>query len=484
MATLHRMPVALTNPESHNVWIYARVSADKRKGRSVRQQTEACREWCARDRLPIGNELKDNDVSASRFAKGQRDDWELLKDGIRHKKMTIVMYWEASRATRDLMAYSELRDLCVRNDVYLAYGGKVYDMDDDDDRYITGLDILNSEKEAAQTSKRVKRDMSSSALAGKPTGRIPYGYARSYDPQTGESIQSPDPVKAELIKEAAARFLSGESTRAIAQDWNRRGIPAPHASSQFGWRLEQVKRILVNPAVNAQRVHQGEIIGRAVWEPILDDVTYAKVLARFADPSRKTTRARETAKLLTGVARCSVCGGPVGYAPQKGVDRKVRNTYRCRYNNCTTRDMNQLETYVTATLFEWIHERGIADQVESDDAAINANRERIIKLRTKLDDITAEFTNPDSDMSASRFATIERDLRAQIHECERAIRTTNVPTAALDLAMSDEPERLWDELTVEQRREIIRSLFDVTIHPIKVRGGRKFDPSCVTIARR
>lgn len=483
------MPVHIVTPETHSVWVYARLSDDKNNGRSIKQQVEASTDWCQRERLPITNVLRDNDRSASRYAKRKREDWELLKDGIRHGKMTIVMYWEASRATRDLMAYSELRDLCVQNGVYLAYDGNVYDMNDADDRFKTGLDILLSEKESEQTRVRVKRNVDSGAVEGRPSGRIPFGYARSYDERTKEPRQFPDPVKAELIKEAARRFLAGESTRAIAEDWNRRKVPTPYQGNgtdgtpaAYGWRLEQIKRILVNPAVNGKRVHQGKVIGEGQWDAILDDVTYVKVLARFADPSRKTTRARQSAKLLTGVARCGVCGGPIGYAPQKGAGRKVRNTYRCRYNNCTTRDMKQLDRYVTWALFERIAQGDIYDESEQESESVTATREHIAALRSQLDDAIKEFN--ELNISATTLGRVEGTLTEQMRQAERTLRVSNLPTVAVDLSIADDPATLWETFTVEQRRDIIKGTFEIIVHPIKARGARTFDPTCVTINRR
>jgi len=488
-ATLRRMTATMTRPLV--AWIYARVSDDKtRKGRSVDQQTDECTEWCDDEGWTIGRVITDNDRSASRYAKRAREGWEEVKQGIRDGVPDIVVMWEASRAQRDLAVYAEVRELCAANNVLLGYSGTVYDMRKASDRRQTGQDALDAEHESAKTSERVKRDVRRMVREGKPSGRIPYGYTRKYDEDTRELIgQVPVEPQASIIREAAARWLAGESTRSIAQDFNRRDIPTPYQPrdedkhpSKVGWRLEQVRRIITNPAVNGQKVHHGKVVRRGTWEPILDDQTFARVVARFDDPARKTTRQRETTRLLSGVARCGVCGGPVSYAPQKGKGRKVRNTYRCRYGNHVTRDMRNLENYVQLTIIDWARTGGIELEDTSSDVA--ATFDRIKSLRAEIEEAVSLYES--GGLSVATLGRIEASKLADIRQAERSIRTVSLPSVAFGMFDADDPETYWfsDALTTEQRREILRAMMDVVIHPIRTKGRRAFESETVDVIRK
>lgn len=468
--------------------IYTRVSHDPNgRGRSVEEQRAECEAFCEREGWEIVDVLADNDRSASRYAKGGRPAWEQVKQAIAGGTVDVLVTWEASRAGRDLAAYTELRDLCAQHRVSWAYSGTVYDLDERADRFRTGLDALVAEDESARTSERIRRATRAAARAGRPHGRRLYGYRRIYDPHTAELIgQEPDPDEAPIIREAARRFLAGESARSIANDYNARGVPTPHSGR---WDLTRIRRILTNPSYNAKRTHKGQIVGPADWPPILDDDTFSTLAARFADPSRRTTRRSPKVRLLSGVARCGVCGAPMRYAKQGGYEdrttgrrRTERLTYSCSGDNhCTARDLRQLEAYVTAVVLERLARPDARDTIAGahpDPAAEEAMREAV-ELRARLGDATEQFTA--GALTAATLARIESSLLPQIQDAERRARVAGLPTVAADVAIADDPAAVWDGLADEQQREVIRALLEVVVLPVKVRGRKAFDPECVRI---
>lgn len=126
-----------------------------------------------------------------------------------------------------------------------SYSGRTYDLSRLDDRLSTGLDALLAERESDLTRERILRSVRANAAEGRPHGKRPYGYARKYDATTGELLrQIIREDQAAVIREAARRFLAGESTYAIASNFNIRGISAPSGGK---WVLGQVKRMISNP---------------------------------------------------------------------------------------------------------------------------------------------------------------------------------------------------------------------------------------------
>lgn len=478
------MPVStrnVTKSENLRAVVYCRVSHDPTgRGRSVDEQRAECEATAAREGWEVVDILVDNDVSASRYGRRARPGWEKVRSLIAAGAVDVLVTWEASRAERDLGAYNALRDLCAEHHVRWHYGGTTLDLEESGDRFRSGLDALVAEKEAADTSDRIRRSTRAAAVAGQPHGRILYGYRRRYDPTTRELLaQEIDPETAEVVRECARKFLAGESSRSIANDLNARGIPTPTGRGQ--WSLRQIRRMLTTPAYAARRVHQGQVVGPANWPAILDPNEFDTITAKFDDPSRYSVRRSPTVRLLSGVARCGVCAAPMRYAKQGGRTRPHRLTYSCSGKHCTARDLEHLENYVVAVVLARLARPDVAEQMTTDRTRPGAvaARAEVAALRTRLADAVAEFTA--GHLTGGTLARVEETLLPQIADAERRTRIDAVPTVARDLAGSADIGDTWDALTREQQREILRSLVTVTVHRVAVRGRKTFDPDAVTI---
>ena len=287
--------------------LYARVSNDPSgQGRSVESQLDECRSWAHREGWDVVGEVRDVDRSASRHAKRSREGWAEIVKTVEEGEVDVLVTWEASRAQRDLAAYADLRQLCERTNTRWAYSGNVYDLGDRSDRFRTGLDALVAEDEAGRTSERICRGVRSAAMEGRPTGRKLYGYRRTYDETTGQLLgQGPDPEQAAIVRETAQRFLAGESLRSLYRDFNQRNVPTP-TGKVGAWTDRQVRRLVSNPAYAGQRVHQGEVVGAATWEPIHDADTWARLQAKLSDPTGRSTAtvAAHTCSLASPAAEC------------------------------------------------------------------------------------------------------------------------------------------------------------------------------------
>jgi len=167
--------------------IYARESNDPHgHGRSPKEQVAESTAWCHSQNITVGKVIIDNNRSASRHAKRSREGWAEVHRQLADGGIDLLVTWEASRAQRDLDAYTKLRALCADHGVRWAYSGTVYDLAKREDRFRTGLDALVAEDEADRTRERVMRAMRANAANGRPHGRLPFGYWRIYDPITKE----------------------------------------------------------------------------------------------------------------------------------------------------------------------------------------------------------------------------------------------------------------------------------------------------------
>jgi site-specific DNA recombinase len=463
--------------------VYARVSQDRRHGRSVSEQEAECRAWAAREGWHVVDVIVDNDRSASQYARRKRDGWERVKATVAAGGLDVLVTWEASRAQRDLDAYLELRRLCATSRVRWAYSGTMFDLSQGADRFRTGLDALVAEDEVEKIRSRVMRALRANAMSGRPHGVVGFGFRREYDPVTRELVgQFHEETQATLVREAASRVLAGESLSAVAKDWQARGVPTQCASkAKYGWRPDGIKRILINPAIVGMRVHRGEVVGKAMWSPILDDDSYDRLLTLFSDPSRQPIRHPDSApRLLSGVCRCGVCDGPLRSRRSGGKSRKVRDFYQCAYSSHVSRKATSLEAYVQEVVIGWI--LAGSTSIRTTDPAIDQRTARISQLQRQLKHAIA--LHDAGTLSTSTFARIEAFKLAQLAQAGRVSGSVGAPDLEFDLSESTNPEQAWFRLTTKERRALLRSRVVVVVHPVKSLGCLPFERESVNVYRK
>lgn len=455
--------------------IYCRVSQDRANGRSVAEQEAEAREVCSREGWEVTYVVTDS-VGASRHSKGRRTGWEKARRLVASNEVDVLVTWEASRAQRDLAAYAELRDLCAETDVRWSYSGRTYDLAAADDRFRTGLDALVAEREADETAERVRRALRSNAAAGRPHGRRLFGYRRVYDENTGALIgQEPDPAEAPVVRAIFADYLTGNGIRTIARRLNENGTTTGTGAE---WKDSQVRRVLTNPGYVARRVHRGEVVGAGEWPPLVDVDTFDRAGARLASMRQRKTRQRSTARLLTGVGRCGVCGGRLHALH----DRRGRKFYECRAKFCVARDLTNLDAFVTAIVVERLSRPDVAEALTDatpPDATLEA-RHVAAELRARLDSAVVEFTA--GNLTAATLARIEADLMPKIATAEQEARNALVPIE-IDVPATGVDD-WWDSLTLEQRREVVGALIAAVVVLPAVKGSRRFNPDAIRIEWR
>ncbi|MGW6120209.1 recombinase family protein [Nocardia sp. NPDC055165] len=455
-----------TNVSPRRAVIYCRVSEDKAHGRSVAEQEKECRADCERSGWPVGEVITDNSVGASRWSSGVRSGFERLADVLRSGD--VLVYWEASRATRDLATFVLLREMCASRGVLLRYSGKTLDPASGADRFTLGLDALLSEKASEETRERVLRAHRASAAAGEiHGGRTAFGYMR-----VGVRQIEPDPETSVLVQGAATRVLAGASLRSIAADWRTKGVTR---SDGGVWTGAAIGRMLVRPVYAGKRAHQGRITADGNWAPLWGIDQHRRLVALLSDPKRRTQRGIQVKYLLSGIATCAGCGGPVGYHE----NHRTPGQYRCRTgrSGCVSIRAEWVDDYVTGKVFELFQHIAADLFLFGDDTMPQAHQDKADELRGRLDEFTEAAAR--GDISVSILGKMERSLQPQIDDHERRAAGRDPLLAAL---VAD-PHGLWNgDGGVEGQRNIIRLAFRITLHS-PGRGAREFKPECVDIRR-
>ena len=444
--------------------IYTRVSSDLRSGRSVDQQEKECRAYCKRMGWKIVDVLQDNDKGASRHSKKDRPEYRRLRDVL--KPGMVLVTWEASRAQRDLKVYAELRDLCADRGVRWAYSGSVYDLNTSDGRFTTGLHALLSEHESDKTHERVLRDFRAAAREGRPHGKIIYGYRGEYDKESGEMKRVPDPLEAGVIQEAARRVLAGETPWAVAKDLNASGVPTPGTSKE--WVGQRLSLMLRRPTYAGLRSHHGSIT-QGQWEPLISVEDHKQLVALLSNPGRRTQRGVAPTHLLSGIAKCGVCGARVERLKNSGYD-----SYTCTSpKRHVGRRVPYVDALVTEVVLAWCETHTSVDDLADPEAAKALELAR--EWRGRLDKAVARYTA--GEISDGTLATIEGTLMPQIRAAEKRGQVVVDPLVA-DLLGPKARER-WELMPVSSRRIVVRALVSVTINPAP--RGRVFRPEFVKV---
>src|SRR5664280_2636329 len=100
-----------------------------------------------------------------------------------------------------------------------------------------------------------------------------------------------------------ARFLAGESLRSLASWLEAEGITTVAGGT---WRTPTLRQMLGSPRIAGLRQHRGQVIGPAVWEPIITEQQRDQVLARI-DTLSTSGRRSPRRYLLSGLLRCGRC---------------------------------------------------------------------------------------------------------------------------------------------------------------------------------
>lgn len=455
--------------------LYGRNSHDRyKRGLSVDDQLAEMRAAATIEQWEIVGEYRDVGLSATRHARKARDDWDAMMEKVRTGEVDVLMTWESSRAQRDLGVYVALRDLCHDTRTLWWYTGELYDLTRRRDRNRTALDAVRDEDEGEGIRDRVLRTVRRRAEQGLPHGRIPYGFRRTYDSVTRHFVsQLPDGAvplspfaatddelrqsRAAVVYEIFRCMAAGQSAYSIAQRLNALDIPTPFRNAR-GWDGVQVVRTAKNPAYIGKRIHQGKIIGDAVWDGFIDEVTWWKVAAIIANPQRRTHKDTAVRHLMSGMAFCGVCGAGVRVTHPYGV-----LTYSCSWKFCVAIAQHLLDDYVEAAVLGRL-ERPDAEAVflaGSGDKQVLAALAEASEKQARLDEARQMAVR--GELSIGSLAALESGLLPEIDAARARARSAAIPPA-LERLVGPRARDVWAELTMAERRMALRPIVKVTVN--------------------
>ncbi|MBV8992434.1 MAG: recombinase family protein [Pseudonocardiales bacterium] len=467
--------------------IYARVSrlGDDRQ-RSTAGQVEDCRARIEERGAQVGEVHVDSGRSAWN-PRVRRPDWERLMARLEAGATGGVIVFDMARFSRRPIEGERLILAAERGLVVLDSEGE-YDLTTANGRK-TFRDQLNAAAyESDRLSTRVKRGKRVKATRGEPNHSWrPFGFEHD-----GVTVRESEAV---VLREMAARVLTGEKFDHVARDLNQRGVTT---STDGMWSRESVKQLLSRERNVGQVVHNGVVVGHLPGEPILDSETWERLTTLFA--SRRRGRPASEMYLCSGIVCCGKCGNRLTGRPKQPYSNgEIRREYFCHprtvRGGCggTAIGQRELDRHVGALVVRILSDPRHAEALEAAAKATEDKRRPVLAELSECEHLAEELSGRlgRREIPIQRYDVAIAPLDKRIAElrAELAELDSKAPAAVADPAIvsasREEWTARWNAATVAERRNLIRQALTnrkIVIAPfVPSSGRRKFDPQRIVI---
>jgi site-specific DNA recombinase len=466
--------------------IYVRLSEDREgAGLAVDRQEQDCRQLAASLGWPIVAVRSDNDISASTGK--PRPDYDALLEDLEAGRGNAVLAWHTDRVHRTPVELEHYIDVCEpRNIPTVTVKAGALDLTTPSGRMVARLLGATARYEIEHKVERQQRARLQAAGEGRWSGgRRPYGYQAD-----GVTVIE---AEAAIIRWASEQVLAGRSLRSIAKELNARAenlaedqlkTSGLRTSTGGPWRQDTVRDVLLRGRNAGLMVHNGKVVGPAGWQRLVDEDTWRAVVAVLTDPARRTNPGAPPRWLLSGLARCGVCGSPV----RSSRGRQTVPTYVCATGKHVIRNAVEADKFIVDVIAERLSRPDAADLLVRDSRVdLPALHARKVALRSRLDGLAEAYA--DGAIDAPQLRSGSDRLHAQLAEVDTAIGEASRGSALKGVADAPDPVAAWRALTdLDRRRAIVDELMTVEILPAPKgrRPGWKpgepyFDPTTIRV---
>lgn len=456
--------------------IYCRISRDRiGAGLGVERQEQDCRELAAKLGHTVVEVYRDNDLSA--YSGKPRPEYLRLLADVEAGRVDVVLAWHTDRLHRSPTELETYIAACEKRGVptHTVKAGPL-DLATPSGRLVARQLGAVARYEVEHAIERQQRAKQQAAASGKwGGGRRPYGYEAD-----GVTVRENE---AQVVAEATDAVLLGGSVRAQAAKLNAAGAVT---STGRPWTPAELRKVLRRPRNAGLREHRGQIIGKAEWPAIVDEAKWRAVRALLDDPARRTTTGSARRWLLSGLAKCGVCGaGMLVTLLASSRHRGSVPSYTCSAGKHVARNAAELDRYVSLIVVERLRRPDTAQllQPAAPDVDLAALAAEETNLRDRLDAMA-----DDLDLDERTLARRSQRLRERLEEIaeQKAVAGRgNVLSGVVD---APDPGAAWEELDLHRKRAIIDLLMAIKVN--RARRGRRpgwkpgesyFDPAGVDI---
>lgn len=465
--------------------IYCRISQDRSgEGLGVARQEKDCRELAARLGLEVGRVFVDDDVSA--YSGKPRPQYLAMLDALEAGEYGAVLCWHTDRLHRRLSELGTYVELCEPRGI-LTHTVTAGPVDLSNPSALLQAQILSAvaEHESRHKSQRIGRKMRELVEAGKYTGGVvPFGWELDED-----RVPVLVPDEAALIREATERLLAGESIGSLTRWANTLGLPTRTGKAWGHVTLRQALKRSKNAGV---AVRNGEVVGPSTFPAIVTEDQWHAVVAILDNPARRTNPRESTVKyLLSGLARCGTCGGPMGVGWVRRRNGSKVSTYKCTNNtrpggerdgrSHPARMTERVDGYIEAVVLARLARADVVDLFAVDRRdevrALEAERDTI---RQNLDALAEQAG--EGHITVAQMGKVSKRLRERLDDVTARLTSAAAGSVLGEFAASGTaPADWWESVSLERRRAVVDALCTVTLHVVGRGRARVFHPDTVEV---
>lgn len=297
-----------------------------------------------------------------------------------------------------------------------------------------------------------------------------------------------DEAEAVIIRECAKRLLAGETQQSIMRDLTARGVATVKGAE---WGYTTFRQIMLRPRNAGLIHHKGKVVDgvRLPGEPILDEDTYARIVALYA--AGRPGRPPSGRYVMTGIAVCGKCGTGLAGRPDA---RQARREYWCKKCHGVSVDVRRLDEWAGDWAVGVLSDAATADDVAREERERADRRAELAREIASCEETAMLMADRlgRGEMPVERYDAFVRPLDARIAKLRAEIDALGVGDAEPSgyyVHTPSDAERLallerWDGGSAVDRRAIVKAA--LRGRRIVVGPGRsaRFDPERVSVVLR
>lgn len=426
--------------------VYIRVSTERQslEGDSMEMQENLAKDIVKKEGGVLYKIYYEPAVSASKTKLSDRVQlMECLNDIKSGVINHLIVYRRdrLARKTEDSLAIRSILEKSGCDITFSARGEQQMDLDDVYSKLTENIRASLDEIESAQTSARVSDTMIDKAKRGEFSGgNVTYGYRNE------DGFLKPIESEIEVIKEVVSLYLQGHGIHSICRWLNgmkaknlgiRKTLPVKlkqHKRSSDKWTIETIKAILFNLTYSGYMEYKSVknkemetiIVKSDYIEPIRSEETQ-RAINRLRDKKlkeRHPPRRYNTPFLLTGVLRCSNCGGDYISNTSQRKEGSRYSYYVCRNRNlahagkCNSRSYKKetLESFVLMESKRYVNEFVNSDVYEIVKKDLLKKEGESFK---QLEELRKTIAGVEKDFQAIRRLLLDLDTESDMYELLR-----------------------------------------------------------------
>jgi DNA invertase Pin-like site-specific DNA recombinase len=483
--------------------MYLRQSLDA-EGNEIKVDTQ--RKDVTEKLLALGgtwDEFKDNDLGASGRMPGSkrsvkpRPDYNemtrLIKAGKARTRRRYdgIAVSKSDRLYRTMRELEDIIDLADEKGLdIVTVGSGHFDLSTPEGRAAARMTAVFARQEMEQKSvrqKRANRRMAEDEARPWWPSR-PFGYDADLDPMgkwwtvrrdASKKIIAINtirkhPVEAKLLKEAYRRFNAGTTVRTIATEWNAKGIKTPRGNK---WTGASVRALLLAARNAGLREYGGKVLGEGSWEKqkIVKREVWEQAVRRLADPKRGTGAPSGRKYLLTGIARCGVCGVSL----RSAISNRGKRNYACRGCQRISRNAAKLDAVIIEAVVRWLSRDNAVDLLRPKVDPVDEHelREQRRALHESLVQLGKDFATAPPEFTKAALA----DIQAKLDNIDAVLLDPGKAAVFEGVIGVKDVRKAFLGLDLGRQRTIVDALMTITVLPVGKATGRVFDPDNIDV---